>query len=73
MITEQQLFDLGYRPTDEINIAGYLGMTYYRHPNGETVAKDPDDLFFAVMPDESLKDVTSIEEVEDIFDRLRKK
>ena len=72
MITEQQLFRLGYRPTNKVNIAGYLNMTYYRHPNGETVAKDPSDVFYAVMPDEKLKGITSIEQLEDIFDRLRK-
>ena len=72
MITEQQIIQLGYRFIDEVSVYA-LKLIFYQHPNGETVMKDGKDAFHAIMPDGSLKSVTSIEQLEDIFDRLRKK
>lgn len=56
-----------------MNITDYLDMTFYRHAKGETVAKDNTDTFFVVKPNRELVPVASIEEMEDVFDRLRKK
>ena len=70
MISEQQIIQLGYRFTKEVTIYN-LNLKFYRHANGEMVMKDGKDAFHAIMPDGSLKSVTSIEQLEDIFDRLR--
>ena len=54
-----------------MNLFEYPGLTYFRNQYGEIVVKDDTD-FFVVGKRRELIPAKSIEEMEDILDRLRK-
>lgn len=72
MIGEEQVIKvLHFTPVEDLNLFEYPGLTYFRNQYGEIVVKDDTD-FFVVGKRRELIPAKSIEEMENILDRLRK-
>lgn len=66
MLTEEQLPILGFN----FSVDDKVVLSFYRDSRGNVIAKDANNAFFLVKDEKTLIPVESIEELEDLLDKL---